>query len=285
MRTAKVINMKKKRKNPPLVSSGTHLIDTHCHLDMRGYENLDEVISSAADCGVKGIITVGIDLQSSCQAAEIARRFPTVWATAGIHPHNAGLVQASHYTELSSMILDKSNKIVGYGEIGLDYAKNYAPREIQIKEFTYQLNLAKDLKLPIVIHDRDAHQDTLRLLRENGPFASGGVMHCFSGNSKLAHQVIDLGLHISIPGIVTFNKSETLQEVVRTVSLENIIIETDGPFLAPVPYRGKTNRPEYIAFTAQKIADLKGISLDEVARATTANAEELFTITSSSSLP
>ena len=278
MKSAKENKMKNARKNPPLISTGTSLVDTHCHLDMRGYENLEEIISSAADYGVTRIITIGIDVQSSSQAVEISGRFQNVWATAGIHPHNAADARPEHYDLLASLALEKSNKVVGYGEIGLDYAKNYAPKEKQIKEFVHQLHLAKELNLPIIIHDRDAHEDTLQLLKENGPFPHGGVMHCFSGNSDLANQVIDLGFYVSIPGIVTFKKSETLQQVVRNISLDHIILETDGPFLAPVPYRGKTNRPEYLAFTALKVADLKGVPLDEVARKTTVNAETLFRI-------
>jgi len=278
MRSARVNIMKKTRKNPPQVSSDTYLVDTHCHLDMRGYEDLDDIIASAADQGVGGIITIGIDVQSSRHAVTIARRYKNVWATIGIHPHNAENTSPEHFNQLATLALDKSNKVVGYGEIGLDYAKNYAPKERQIKEFVHQLHLAKDLKLPVIIHDRDAHEDTLQLLKQHGPFPDGGVMHCFSGDSALADQVIDLGFYISIPGIITFKKSATLQQVAREIPLEHIILETDGPFLAPVPYRGKTNRPEYLAFTAQKVADLKGISLDDVARITTENSKTLFKI-------
>lgn len=270
--------MKKERKNPPLVSPDTYLVDTHCHLDMRGYENLDEIISSAADQGVKGIITVGIDVPSSRHAVTIAQKYKNVWATVGIHPHNADHATPQHLDQLATLAQDKSSKVVGYGEIGLDYAKKYAPKKRQIEEFVHQLHLSKDLKLPVIIHDRDAHEDTLQLLKQHGPFPHGGVMHCFSGDSALANQVIKLGFQISIPGIVTFKNSDTLQEVVRDIPLEHIILETDGPFLAPVPYRGKTNRPEYLAFTAQKVAELQNISLDEVARVTTANTKTLFKI-------
>ena len=245
---------------------------------MRGYENLDETVSSAAACGVHGIITVGIDYPSTCRAIAIAGRFPHVWATAGIHPHNVSGADRQTYEQLGELLSDRTNKIVGYGEIGLDYAKKYAPVDLQVKEFTYQISLAKELNLPVIIHDRDAHEDTLRILKKQAPYPMGGVMHCFSGDLKFARRVIDLGFHISIPGIVTFNKSETLQEVARKIPMDHIILETDGPFLAPVPYRGKTNRPEYLGFTAQKVAELQGMTLDEVAGKTTANARSLFNL-------
>ena len=271
--------MKNLRKNPPLLPPGKDLIDTHCHLDMQGYENLDEIISSAARAGVRRIITVGIDVPSSNKAAEIAGRFPGVYATVGVHPHNTANVNDETYNKLTALFKKNAGKIVGYGEIGLDYAKKYAPRDIQLKEFSNQLNIAKDLNLPVIIHDRDAHEDILQILKSNKPYPAGGVMHCFSGDSELARQVINMGFYVSIPGIVTFTKSEMLQQVVRDIALSHIILETDGPFLAPVPFRGKTNKPEYLVFTAQKIAELKNIDLEEIAMQTTVNAETLFQLT------
>ncbi len=243
---------------------------------MRGYENLGETVASAARTGITRIVTVGIDVASSRRAVEIARRFSGIYATMGIHPHNVAGITNGTYSQLQALAENQVNKIVGYGEIGLDYAKNHAPRDVQLREFRNQLDVAKELNLPVIIHDRDAHEDTLQILNRNKPFYAGGVMHCFSGNSELARRVIDLGLYVSIPGIVTFNKSDTLQQVVRDTPLDRLILETDGPFLAPVPYRGKTNRPEYLIFTARRVAELKKISLEETARQTTANAENLF---------
>jgi TatD DNase family protein len=243
---------------------------------MRGYADLDETVASAARTGITRIVTVGIDVASSRRAVEIARRFSGIYATMGIHPHNVAGIRNETYSQLQALTGDKANKIVGYGEIGLDYAKNYAPREVQLKEFRNQLDVAKELNLPVIIHDRDAHEDTLQVLNRCAPFHAGGVMHCFSGDSELACRVMDLGLYVSIPGIVTFKKSDMLQQVVRDIPLDRLILETDGPFLAPVPYRGKTNRPEYLIFTAHKVAQLKEISLEETARQTTANAENLF---------
>lgn len=277
--------MKKLRKHPPQIPPGNSLIDTHCHLDMKGYEDLDNIIDSAAKAGIDRIISVGIDVRSSQKAVDIACRFQNIYATIGVHPHSAAHIDNKTYGILTSLYTGHSDKIVGYGEIGLDYAKEYAPRDIQQKEFRNQLALAKDLNLPVIIHDRDAHEDTMRILEQNKPYPAGGVMHCFSGDSELAAQVIDLGFYISIPGIVTFNKSDKMQQVVINTELDHIILETDGPFLAPVPYRGKQNKPEYLVYTAQKIAELKNIRLEETARQTTANAENLFHLSSKKILP
>ncbi|HER62667.1 MAG TPA: TatD family deoxyribonuclease [Desulfobacteraceae bacterium] len=273
--------MKKKKIDKPQLAFGSTLIDTHCHLDMDAYEDdLDTIVANAATGGITRIVTVGIDLPSSREAVALAKRFPGIWATIGIHPHNAESGNMETYRQLQVLAADRKNKVIGYGEIGLDFARNYAPRPVQITAFNAQINLAKELHLPIIIHDRDAHDDTLAILRSHAPFPDGGVMHCFSGDLEMARKVMDLGLLISIPGIVTFNKSEIMQQVAGEIPLEKMILETDGPFLAPVPFRGKTNKPEYLLHTAQKIADLRGVSLAEIARQTTANAENLFRLPS-----
>jgi len=270
--------MKNPGMNSPQVRDGTYLIDTHCHLDMEAYEKLDEIIASSIHAGISRIITVGIDVASSYRAAAIASRFRNIYAAVGVHPHSAAAVKNKSYRELESLVDKYNSRIVGYGEIGLDYAKKYAPRDVQLKEFNHQLNLAKNLNLPVIIHDREAHEDILGILKNNTPFPAGGVMHCFSGDTYLARQIIDLGMYISIPGIITFPGTETLQQVVREISLEHLLLETDGPFLAPVPFRGKTNEPRYLLYTAKKIAEIKNISLDEVARQTSTNAETLFSL-------
>jgi TatD DNase family protein len=278
--------MSKQQAKPPQLPPDSLLIDTHCHLDMDAYaDDLEGVIRSASTCGVKGIITVGIDLESSKQAAAIARRFSGVRATVGIHPHHAAAAGTEPYAELANLAADKANKVVAYGEIGLDYARNYAPAEVQQQAFGAQLELAKKLGLPVIIHDRDAHDDILRLLHENGPYPAGGVMHCFSGDSIFARQVLALGFFISIPGIVTFAKSDMLQQVARDIPLTRMLLETDGPFLAPAPFRGRTNRPEYLLYTAQKIAELRSIPLAEVARQTSRNASDLFHLDLERTLP
>ena len=267
----------KKRPAPPVLSPDSRLIDSHCHLDMDAYQDeLDEIIDSAGKCGVSRIITIGIDLASSRKAVELADRYPGIYATVGIHPHSAEEATEEMYRQLAELAVKP--KVVGYGEIGLDYAKQYAPKDIQHREFAVQLELAKELHLPVVIHDREAHEDTMALLQEKGPFPEGGVMHCFSGDVPLALQVLELGFYISIPGIVTFKNAADLQQVVEKVPLDRILLETDGPFLAPVPWRGKTNRPDYLLYTAGKVAQLKNISVDEVARQTANNTMALFSL-------
>nr|WP_321467136.1 TatD family hydrolase [uncultured Desulfobulbus sp.] len=262
---------------PPLphLNGPAQLIDTHCHLDMEDYgHDLDQVIATAGQHGVTRIITIGIDVPSSEAALRLATQHANVFATVGIHPHDAQQATPQSLERLRR--LAGHAKVVGYGEIGLDYFKDYSPRPTQIEAFYRQLILAKELDLPVVIHDRDAHEDTLRLLQENGPFPRKGVMHCFSGDIRLAEATLELGFLLSIPGVVTFANAQTLREVIRAVDLDALLVETDGPFLAPVPYRGKRNEPKYVLYTAQMIAELKNISLEEVARVTTANATRLF---------
>jgi len=267
----------KKRAAPPILASDSRLIDSHCHLDMNAYDgDLDEIINSANKCGISRIITIGIDLSSSYRAVELADQYPGIYATVGIHPHSAEDANDDVYRELKK--LAAGPKVVGYGEIGLDYAKQYAPKSIQRREFARQLDLAGDLHLPVVIHDREAHEDTLMLLRQRGPFPAGGVMHCFSGDVSFARQVLELGFYVSIPGIVTFKNAVELQQVVKEVPMERMLLETDGPFLAPAPWRGKTNRPDYLLYTAGKVAELKNISVDEVANQTMLNTEKLFSL-------
>lgn len=268
----------------PVLSNTVQLIDTHCHLDMEVYAvDLEAVIAAAAHHGVTRIITIGIDEASSVKAMELSSRHANVFATVGIHPHDALQATPEAYERLRR--LAGHERVVGYGEIGLDYVKNYAPREVQLRVFAEQLTLARAVDLPVVIHDREAHADTLRLLRTAGPFTRQGVMHCFSGDVALAEEVLDLGFLISIPGVATFTNAQSLREVIKRVPLEHLLLETDGPFLAPVPYRGKRNEPKYILYTAQLVAELKNISLEEVARVTTANAIRLFNLPETSHDP
>ncbi len=251
------------------------LIDSHCHLDMEAYaSDLNLVIQQALDAGVSEIITIGINPASSQTAVQLAEQYPSVYATVGIHPHDADTVNENDMKNIAR--LAGHHKVVGYGEIGLDYAKLYSPKDTQQEIFIRQLHLAKELGLPVIIHDRDAHEDTLRLLKDAAPFPAGGVMHCFSGDIELAGLVIGLGFFISIPGIVTFKNAVALQQVAREIPLQSMLIETDGPFLAPVPYRGKRNAPGLLIHTAKKIAQLRNTPLDKVAKQTTANTRTLF---------
>ena len=269
---------KKKKKAPlPVLPSGVNIIDTHCHLDMiSSGMDISEVVYRAVDRGVSRIITVGIDIESSKRAVELADEFDAVYATVGIHPHNVQGLKDNSYDELE-MLCDNS-KVVAYGEIGLDFVKQHAPHDVQLEHYARQVTLAKKVGLPLVIHDREAHDNILHVLRKEAPFPAGGVMHCFSGDWQLATHVLDLGFLISIPGIVTFNKASTLQEVAQKIPLDKLILETDAPFLAPDPYRGRPNVPEYMLYTAKKIADLRGVTVEKIARTTTKNALQLFSI-------
>ncbi len=269
--------MGKKKKSTvlPQLPAGMSVIDTHCHLDMiNSGDDISTTITRAAASGVTQIITVGINLESSRKAIRFAAQYDSVYATVGIHPHNVQELNDSSYAELEKLC--REPKVVAYGEIGLDYVKQYAPKDIQLEHYARQVDLAKKMKLPLVIHDREAHDDILHILNKKAPFSAGGIMHCFSGDWHLAQKVLDLGFVISIPGVVTFNKAAVMQEVAQKVPLEKLILETDAPFLAPEPLRGKKNIPEYVLYTAQKIADLRGLSLEEIAHATTENARNVF---------
>jgi len=267
---------KKKDKILPQIPTGTTVIDTHCHLDMlgSGEGNIAATVSRAAARGVAPIITVGIDLASSKKAIHLAAQYDSVYATVGVHPHNVQELNDRSYDVLEKLC--KMPKVVAYGEIGLDYVKQYAPKELQREHYARQVDLAKKMELPIVIHDREAHDDILHILNKKAPFSAGGVMHCFSGDWHLAQKILNLGFTLSIPGVVTFKKAAVMQEVAQKVPLDKLIIETDAPFLAPEPLRGRKNMPEYILYTAQKIADLRGLSLEELAHTTTENARNIF---------
>jgi TatD DNase family protein len=261
----------------PVLSKGTYLIDTHCHLDMTSYNaDLTEVLERAYRNQIKRIISIGIDLTSSERAISLARRHKQISATIGIHPHDVKNTTDDDYELLKQLFAKYSKFIVGYGEIGLDYVKNYSPVDKQQYHFTNQLNLACELQLPVIIHNREADKDTIALLKKAKPLTRSGIMHCFSGDYNFARQVLDMGLLISIPGIVTFKNATTLHDVVRKIPLTSLVLETDGPFLAPHPYRGKRNEPSLMLHTAGKIAELRNISIDEVAEQTSLNSEKLF---------
>jgi TatD DNase family protein len=241
-------------------------------------DDLDEVLDRAACAHVVGIVTIGIDLPSSINAVRLAGKYPQISAAIGVHPHDVDRLDNSGYAALERLCADHRESIVGYGEIGLDYYKQYSNPEAQRKHFARQLALANELGLPVIVHNREANDDILEILGKAGPLNYGGIMHCFSGDLAFARRVIDLGMLISIPGVVTFKNSITLQEVVRTIPLASMVIETDGPFLAPHPFRGKRNEPSYVVRTAEKIAGLRQTDLHVIAAQTTANAEKLFSI-------
>lgn len=269
--------MGKKKSVPslPRLADGVTLVDTHCHLDMSAYqEDLEQVLERAFSAGVSRIVTVGIDLESSRQAVVLAKQYPGLSATVGVHPHNVEGITELKYDELN--VLAREPEVVAWGEIGMDMVRRYAPDDLQKKHFKLQVVMAKELSLPLIIHDREAHREIMEILRSEAPFPAGGVMHCFSGDTALAREVMDLGFFISIPGVVTYNRAEMLEEVVREVPLAKLLLETDGPYLTPSPFRGKRNEPSFLPYTAQKVADLKQVALNDVARQTTENAYTLF---------
>lgn len=256
------------------------LIDSHAHLEMKEFDHdREKVVERARQAGVDFIVTVGTNLALSRKAVELAEKHESIYATVGIHPHD--VVNTDNKTFDTLLELAHRKKVVAYGEIGLDFFRNISPQEKQLDLFGRQLELASELKLPVIIHDREAHEQTLKLVKASS--IRCGVFHCFSGDYNMAKQCIDLGFYISVPGVVTYDKAKTIQDVVRQVPLSSILLETDAPYLAPIPHRGKRNEPSFIIHTAKKVAELKGVSLEEVAEATTKNAKSLFHIEASGS--
>ncbi len=252
------------------------LIDSHAHLEMKEFDaDRAAVIERARLAGVSAIITVGTNLSLSLKALSIARQYPHIYATIGVHPHDVAGADAQTFDELTALA-SSDPKVVAYGEIGLDYFRNLSPREIQLAQFARQLDMAASLNLPVVIHDRDAHEETLRMVRASK--VRRGVFHCFSGDWAMARQCIDLGFYLSVPGVVTFDKSQKLQEVVRQAPLDALLLETDAPYLTPAPHRGKRNEPSFIVHTAQCVARIRGMEWEELSQAAAVNTCRLFGI-------
>jgi TatD DNase family protein len=253
------------------------LIDSHAHLEMPEFKrDLEAVIQRAKQSGVATILTVGTEQKDWARALEIAQAHPFIFAILGVHPHNAKDIDGDTYSILRKLC--QSEKVKAYGEIGLDFFRNLSPREIQLQRFREQIGLARELKLPIVIHDRDAHEETVEILKSEKAQDNGGVIHCFSGDYEMARQCMDLGFYISIPGSITFKNAGPFQEILRKLPLESLLVETDAPFLAPVPFRGKRNEPSYVRYTAQTVAEIKKVSFEKVAEMTTMNALRIFAI-------
>jgi len=232
------------------------------------------VVERASEAGVAAIITVGIDLQDVERALEIAELFPSVFASVGFHPHHAKDAGELGLYEMEESA--KHPKVVAYGEIGLDFFRNYSPHSVQKAVFFEQLYLAKSLGKPVVIHLRNAYDEGLDMLEKAAPFPAGGVIHCFSGNERDAERALNLGFHISVPGTITYKKNEKFRSIVSGLPADRILLETDCPFLSPEPRRGKTNEPANMIYTAKTVAQVRNVSLEEIARTTTANAVRLF---------
>ena len=251
------------------------LVDSHAHLDLPEFnDDRSEVVKRAKDNEICYILTVGINLESCSKAIELANSHDFIFASIGIHPHDSKEIDEDTYSSLRSM--GSNRNVIAYGEIGLDFYRNLSPREVQIRRFREQINLADELGLPLIIHDRDAHKETLEILKEERAGNLGGIIHCFSGDYFMAKSCMDMGFYISIPGTITFPKALELQETAKKLPLSKMLIETDCPFLAPVPRRGKRNEPAFVKYVAEKIASLKRISFEEVAEITSRNFRDLF---------
>jgi TatD DNase family protein len=252
------------------------MIDSHAHLELQDFDSDREaVIARAREAGVEAIVTIGTDLDDCLKAVEIAGSHDAVYAAVGIHPHEVKKIDGQTYERMRE--LANRPKVVAYGEIGLDFFKNRSPREVQLRRFGEQLELAQDLNLPVIIHDREAHQETIDLLSA-WKGARRGIIHCFSGDYAMARKCLDLGFYISIPGTVTFPKADILRDVVRRVPVESLLVETDAPFLTPAPHRGKRNESAYVKYTALKVAELKNMPFELLAAITAQNACEIFKI-------
>jgi TatD DNase family protein len=252
------------------------LFDTHAHLHFPDFaDDLDAVIERARAAGVRGMVTIGTDRATNGAVVEMAKRVPDVWATVGIHPHDAGEAAEADFDALERVAREE-NKVVGFGEMGLDFFRNLSPPEMQIEVFRRQLAMARRLDMPVVIHCRDAHPEALTILAEERVTEVGGVMHCFSSDVPVARRCLDLGLYISLAGPVTYKNARALPEVARFVPADRLVLETDCPFLPPHPHRGQRNEPAWVAITAAHVAALRGVSLETLGPIVTANARRLF---------
>ena len=253
------------------------LVDTHAHLDIEEFEkDRDEVIGRAVENGVAAIINASFDMESSYRSAALAERHEMIYALVGVHPHDADEVPENYLEQLES--LTKKRKVVAMGEMGLDYYRDLSPRAIQQKVFREQLALARELDIPVVIHDRDAHSDVMGILKGDGIPKRGGVMHCYSGSWEMAREFMKMGFYISIAGPVTFPNAAKLKDIAVRLPVDRILIETDCPYLAPQKWRGKRNEPAYVRYVAGEIAGLRGMPADDFARAASANASAIFGI-------
>lgn len=249
------------------------LIDTHCHLDFPEFDNdRDEVIKRAGLAGVHYIINVGADVEGSRRSVELARQYPGVFAAVGIHPHYADNVTPQDISVIKE--LANANKVVAIGEIGLDFYKNYSRPENQKRIFIWLLELARDLNLPVILHSRDAHKDTLEIIRKFLPLKA--VVHCFSADEKFLSQCLDLGLFISFTCNITYKKAQNLRDIIKLVPMNRLMLETDCPYLPAQPFRGKRNEPVQVRILAEESARLKGMSFEALAQETTANARSFF---------
>ena len=263
------------------MDSGLTLFDSHAHLDAEFYgEDLDAVIDEFFASGGVGVVNIGSSssLDVMERAVKLARQRKGVHAAVGIHPHEADTASSHAFEALEALLGDQ--KVVAVGEAGLDYHYSFSSKEGQLLVFERQVRMAREIGLPLAVHCRDAHRDCLELLSRYYPSDSGGVIHCFTGGPELARQYLELGFMVSIPGVVTFKNARRLPETVKTLPLDRVLVETDAPFLAPVPHRGKKNRPSFVRYTIEAIASLRGETRERIASVTAENAMRFFRLRS-----
>lgn len=253
-----------------------NIFDTHAHYDDEAFAtDSDELLASLPNKGVVGVVTCAVDLISSARSLELAKKYPYVYAALGYHPEKAGDERKGDL-ELIAELLESEDKAVAVGEIGLDYYYgDGAPRETQIDLFCRQIEMAKELDLPVIVHDREAHEDTLNILKKYKP---KGVVHCFSGSTEMARELTKLGMYIGLGGVVTFKNARKSLEVAEDIPIEYLVLETDAPYLAPVPFRGKRNDSSLICHVAERIAEVRKTNAEEILNITNENAHRLFEI-------
>lgn len=250
-------------------------IDSHAHIqDDKMIRDVPKIIDNARESGVDSIICVGYDYESSCRAVELARLYPEVYAVIGVHPHDAKTLKKDTLAKLYE--LGRDSRVVAIGEMGLDFYRDLSPRDVQRQAFRDQVKLARELYKPIVIHDRDAHQEVVDIIKQEKAGLNGGVMHCYSGNLPLALELMKEGFYISFAGPLTYKNARKTHEVAARISMERILIETDCPYLTPEPMRGKRNEPAYVKHTATKLAELRNKSVEEIGYITSLNTRRVF---------
>lgn len=252
------------------------LIDSHAHLNNEQFDlDREYLINHLEQNGIELVVNVGADMESSRESVKLADTYDNIYAVVGVHPHSAKEMTDDSLKELKE--LTKNSKVVAIGEIGLDYHYDNSPREIQKKWFKKQIELAKGLDMPIVVHTREADIDTLQIIKEESE-GLRGIIHCFSSDRKMLQEYLDLGFFIALGGPVTFKKTDELKEVAKIVPIEKLLVETDAPYLAPTPYRGKRNEPMFVKQTAKLIAELKGMTIEDLTLQTNKNTKEIFNI-------
>lgn len=250
------------------------MIDSHCHLDFEPFRSrFDEVLSAAREVGVHTVVNIGADIESSRRSVDLAATHEMIYAAVGVHPHDASTLDENVLTELKQ--LASHDKVVAIGEIGLDYYRDLSPRPVQKRAFHQQLELAVTLKMPVVIHTREAFRETVDIVRDYAADLPGGVFHCFPGNVDEAYEVFELGFIVGLGGVITY-QGAGMARVAAEVPLEKIVLETDAPYLTPVPHRGKTNEPAYLKHTCRKLAELRSIPVNDVERTTDRACQKLY---------